>query len=1371
MPDIGYYTLPVIPSFRGIEGRLNNDLNRAFGRSGTLAGRSLTRAASREINRDRSIEQATATRARSVENLTRAMERSATAVGRVRTAEAQLTSARSSGNQARIVAAEERLAAARRRVALETRSVATANREVTAATRGLREAIEGQADQAGSGGGGAGLAGLMLLGRGGAAGLSRMAGSAGSVAGTAMKAGIAGALTVAAAAAIAAPFFAAFKAFQWGAEVGLPLERTLNTLQGVTSASGAQMSAAGAEARRLGSDINLSGVTASDAAAAMTELAKGGLEVSQAMEAARGTVQLATAGQLDAAEAAKYQTAAMNMFSLKADKAAHVADLFAAAANASSAEVSDIGMALQQGGSVAAGFGMSIEETISTLAAFSKMGINSSDAGTMLKTSLQAITDQGNPAQGAIDELGLSLYNAEGKFVGYTEMMRQVAEASGRMKQEQFQAATAVLFGSDAMRASMIAAKGGPALFQGTADAMNNVDGAAARMAAAQMHGLPGVVEGVSNTMDGLKLAVYDAGNAIALAMGQQGLSSFDSFAEMIQRNQPAIVGFFTWIGTAAVDVGKEVVKFAADGARALAQLVNVVGDTLGGLTKANAALQRLLGRDDIADELDKTAESQFGWADGIYRTADNLDAMVGRLDNFKGNLQRAGDQANNAAKFTVALGDAVADVPDGKDIIIRDNTPETTQRLHDLGVDIEQTPTGLKITASTEEGERIVNDWRKQQGLEPVELTVKPEIDPEAQRRFDEFANNFRSALSGTALPPGLPPGAQRGPELAPGASITDLLIPQPRAKGGLFSGVQPMPNNATIQGPVAGGLVNWAEAGKPEAYIPINNSTGSKAIWLETGRRLGMVQGMANGGLGDAGGLLPYSTELRELIYRQFPMLKDIGGYRAPDGFNEHSSGRAVDVMIPGYNTPGGLALGNQVASFALSLPGTDRIMWQHRMYYRDGRTEWVDERGSDTANHMDHVHIFANDVAAAATQGGAPDLGGYGYNYGSAGAMQSVPDWDAIASKESGGNWATNTGNGYYGGLQFDQPTWDRYGKQFAPRADQATRDQQIAAGEALVRDRGGNAPQAWPNTWATKQVAANGLSTGSRTPGVDPETGERGYYSSDPAKVREAEQKVADADQRIREADARVAEEEASVRELKKDAKESERIRAQNQLESARADAAKARREAGDARSGLGEAQRGDFKKGDAIRGGDGASQFGEVGSIMSSFMQDTFGLGDLLPDPSQMGIVKLLGAMMGVKYTPQGKGFPWQSGYAGGTGTPWSGSPFGGGGAVTDPLSAVTSMLPFGMVPNAFDAATATGGAGTAPGSTLPIPQMPPEGVHAGGGSPGPGNPQNVDQSSHITVNGYSQQDVVSAVRREQMFTPRVQTYTPPGIGG
>jgi uncharacterized protein YabE (DUF348 family) len=71
----------------------------------------------------------------------------------------------------------------------------------------------------------------------------------------------------------------------------------------------------------------------------------------------------------------------------------------------------------------------------------------------------------------------------------------------------------------------------------------------------------------------------------------------------------------------------------------------------------------------------------------------------------------------------------------------------------------------------------------------------------------------------------------------------------------------------------------------------------------------------------------------------------------------------------------------------------------------------------------------------------------------------------DWDALAKCEAGGNWSMNSGNGYYGGLQYSASTWRAYGgTEFAPLPHQATREQQIAVGERTYADVGASA---WPH----------------------------------------------------------------------------------------------------------------------------------------------------------------------------------------------------------------------------------------------------------------------------------------------------------------
>ncbi|WP_073948658.1 transglycosylase family protein [Streptomyces kebangsaanensis] len=121
--------------------------------------------------------------------------------------------------------------------------------------------------------------------------------------------------------------------------------------------------------------------------------------------------------------------------------------------------------------------------------------------------------------------------------------------------------------------------------------------------------------------------------------------------------------------------------------------------------------------------------------------------------------------------------------------------------------------------------------------------------------------------------------------------------------------------------------------------------------------------------------------------------------------------------------------------------------------------------------------------NRVSLTVTAGGAgmaiPLIGA------SASHAADASTWNKVAACESSGNWSINTGNGYYGGLQFTRSTWAEYGgTRYAPRADLATRDQQIAVAEKVLAGQG---PGAWPVC-----SARAGLTRGGGAPEVRRET---------------------------------------------------------------------------------------------------------------------------------------------------------------------------------------------------------------------------------------------------------------------------------------
>ncbi|MGW2250255.1 transglycosylase family protein [Kitasatospora sp. NPDC001660] len=105
-------------------------------------------------------------------------------------------------------------------------------------------------------------------------------------------------------------------------------------------------------------------------------------------------------------------------------------------------------------------------------------------------------------------------------------------------------------------------------------------------------------------------------------------------------------------------------------------------------------------------------------------------------------------------------------------------------------------------------------------------------------------------------------------------------------------------------------------------------------------------------------------------------------------------------------------------------------------------------------------------------------------------------SVATWEKVAQCESSGDWSINTGNGFYGGLQFTSSTWAAFGgTAYAPQANQATKDQQIAIAEKVLASQG-------PGAWPVCSVQA-GLTKGGAPAAVDTSAGATAAKAAAPA----------------------------------------------------------------------------------------------------------------------------------------------------------------------------------------------------------------------------------------------------------------------------
>ncbi len=291
--------------------------------------------------------------------------------------------------------------------------------------------------------------------------------------------------------------------------------------------------------------------SATESANAIEELSKAGISAADTLSGGlTGALDLAAAGGLGVADAAATMATAMTQFSVGGDRATHVADLLAAGAGKAQGDVSDMSQALAQAGLVANATGLSIEETTGGLAAFASAGLLGSDAGTSFKSMLQRLTPQSAAAQNAMDDLGISAYDAGGNFIGLADFAGNLQDSLRSLTPEQRQAAMATIFGSDAVRAATILYNQGADGIEKWTAAVDD-QGYAAETAAKRLDNLQGDLEGLGGALDTALIQQGSGANDSLRALTTAATGAVTGLSQLPEPIQQA--GLYLGIATAAV--------------------------------------------------------------------------------------------------------------------------------------------------------------------------------------------------------------------------------------------------------------------------------------------------------------------------------------------------------------------------------------------------------------------------------------------------------------------------------------------------------------------------------------------------------------------------------------------------------------------------------------------------------------------------------------------------------------------------------------------------------------------------------------------------------------------------------------------------
>lgn len=209
-----------------------------------------------------------------------------------------------------------------------------------------------------------------------------------------------------------------------GVHVAASFEDVMTQIKVFGGVTGAELETVRRQVLKWGADTVFS---AQDAGEAMLSLLKAGVSVKDATAAMPAVLQLATVGNMSLAQSSQIVTQAMAQYGLQAKDAGRITDALAQGANASLADVSDLGQALANVGPIARQYGLSIEDTTAILAVFANNGIRGAEAGTQLRSMLTHLSSPTKASQKAWQQLGVSLYDAQGKLRPFAVVIKDIA--------------------------------------------------------------------------------------------------------------------------------------------------------------------------------------------------------------------------------------------------------------------------------------------------------------------------------------------------------------------------------------------------------------------------------------------------------------------------------------------------------------------------------------------------------------------------------------------------------------------------------------------------------------------------------------------------------------------------------------------------------------------------------------------------------------------------------------------------------------------------------------------------------------------------------------------------------------------------------
>ncbi|QTD41537.1 phage tail tape measure protein [Sporosarcina sp. Te-1] len=340
------------------------------------------------------------------------------------------------------------------------------------------------------------------------------------------------------------------------AKVGSNFESSMSKMQSVTGASGEELVQLTEKVHEMGATTQFS---ATEAAEALSYMAMNGWNTSDMLLGIESVLTLASATGENFAHTADIISDNLTAFGLKTADSAQFADVLAAASLNANSNILTFGESLKYVAPLAGSMGYSAEDISIALGLMTKSGIDATQAGSTLNTMISNMSRPTDAMANSMKELGISLTDSSGKVKPFETVLDELRASFGSLTETQQDQYAATLFGEEAMAGALAIINASEEDYYNLANAINDAEGSAQKMASTMTDNLQGRVSDVQGALELAAISIYEN---LQPALGKivdfikSLVDWFNNLSPAAQNTIVIMAGIATAIGPILVNIG-----------------------------------------------------------------------------------------------------------------------------------------------------------------------------------------------------------------------------------------------------------------------------------------------------------------------------------------------------------------------------------------------------------------------------------------------------------------------------------------------------------------------------------------------------------------------------------------------------------------------------------------------------------------------------------------------------------------------------------------------------------------------------------------------------------------------------------------------